>query len=45
MNVRYIKEARNLGPAKKLIWISSTLMERLIADFDIDYPANRIYRT
>ncbi|KPY67187.1 hypothetical protein [Pseudomonas syringae] len=43
-----IKEARESGlsryAAKNLIGISSTLMERLIADFDIDYPVNSIYR-
>ncbi|MGE1071192.1 hypothetical protein ACQJ22_01205 [Pseudomonas fragariae (ex Marin et al. 2024)] len=44
----HIKEARNPGlscyAAKNLIGISSTLMERLIADINIDYPAARIYR-
>ncbi|MBI6682892.1 hypothetical protein YA0697_14335 [Pseudomonas viridiflava] len=48
MNVLRIKEARDRGlsrnAAKNLIGISSTLMERLIADFNIDYPAARIYR-
>lgn len=48
LNVLRIKEARDRGlsryAAKNLIGISSTLMERLIADFNIDYPANRIYR-
>ncbi|RMV39696.1 hypothetical protein [Pseudomonas syringae group genomosp. 3] len=47
-NVLRIKEARDRGlsryAAKNLIGISSTLMERLIADFNIDYPVNRIYR-
>lgn len=48
MNVLRIKEARDRGlsrnAAKNLIGISSTLMERLIADFNIDYPVARIYR-
>lgn len=48
MSVLRIKEARDRGlsrnAAKNLIGISSTLMERLIADFNIDYPAARIYR-
>ncbi|MCQ2992264.1 hypothetical protein NLO72_23990 [Pseudomonas tremae] len=48
LNVLRIKEARDRGlsryAAKNLIGISSTLMERLIADFNIDYPVNRIYR-
>lgn len=48
MNVLRIKEARDRGlsrnAAKNLIGISSTLMKRLIADFNIDYPAARIYR-
>lgn len=48
LNVLRIKEARDRGlsryAAKNLIGISSTLMERLIANFKIDYPVNRIYR-
>ncbi|WP_249584356.1 hypothetical protein [Pseudomonas viridiflava] len=48
MNVLRIKEARDRGlsrnAAKNLIGISNTLMERLIADFNIDYPVARIYR-
>ncbi|RML70550.1 hypothetical protein ALQ91_101850 [Pseudomonas syringae pv. syringae] len=48
LNVLRIKDARDRGlsryAAKNLIGISSTLMERLIADFNIDYPVNRIYR-
>ncbi|PBP95319.1 hypothetical protein CCL17_23930 [Pseudomonas congelans] len=48
LNVLRIKEARDRGlsryAAKNLIGISSTLMERLIADYNIDYPVNRIYR-
>ncbi|WP_122418607.1 hypothetical protein [Pseudomonas viridiflava] len=48
MNVLRIKEARDRGlsrnAAKNLIGISSTLMERLIDDFNIDYPVARIYR-
>ncbi|KTB99864.1 hypothetical protein [Pseudomonas syringae] len=48
MNVLRIKEARDRGlsrkAAKDLIGISSTLMERLIKDFAIDYPLHRIHR-
>ncbi|RMR06599.1 hypothetical protein [Pseudomonas syringae group genomosp. 7] len=48
MNVLRIKEARDRGlsrkAAKDLIGISSTLMERLLKDFAIDYPLHRIHR-
>ncbi|RMT29645.1 hypothetical protein ALP50_04469, partial [Pseudomonas syringae pv. spinaceae] len=48
LNVLRIKEARDRGlsrkAAKDLIGISSTLMERLLKDFAIDYPLHRIRR-
>lgn len=48
LNVLRIKEARDRGlsrkAAKDLIGISSTLMERLLKDFAIEYPLHRIRR-
>ncbi|RML41688.1 hypothetical protein ALQ95_01791 [Pseudomonas syringae pv. ribicola] len=48
LNVLRIKEARDRGlsrkAAKDVIGISSTLMERLLKDFAIDYPLHRIHR-
>ncbi len=48
MNVLRIKEARDRGLSRKaardLIGISNTLMHRLIADYQIDYPLKRIHR-
>jgi len=46
MNVLRIKAARDRGLSRKaamdLIGISNTLLERLIADYSIDYPLHRI---
>jgi len=48
MNVLRIKAARDRGLSRKaamdLIGISNTLLERLIADYSIDFPPKRIHR-